>query len=249
MEIMFNNVDFSYNSKNIFNNLNLKLDSNVITGVIGNGKTTLINLIIGDLKPNKGDITIGGGNNTFNIAYIPNIIDYNKTGYQILNSKTKSFDVDDILKIIDLDKDKLDKQLYLLSKSEISKILLGSVLIQDRDLLILDSIDSMLDYKTKSLLIKFLRSLKVRYGRTIIISSNDIDFIHSVCDEVVLLNDKPIVMDKYKIFNNEKLIKDSNIEIPKLIEISNLIYKKKNIKIGYRDDIKDLIKDMYRYAR
>ncbi len=249
MEIMFNNVDFSYNSKNIFNNLNLKLDSNVITGVIGNGKTTLINLIIGDLKPNKGDITIGGGNNTFNIAYIPNIIDYNKTGYQILNSKTKSFDVDDILKIIDLDKNKLDKQLYLLSKSEISKILLGSVLIQDRDLLILDSIDSMLDYKTKSLLIKFLRSLKVRYGRTIIISSNDIDFIHSVCDEVVLLNDKPIVMDKYKIFNNEKLIKDSNIEIPKLIEISNLIYKKKNIKIGYRDDIKDLIKDMYRYAR
>ena len=249
MEIMFNNVDFSYNSKNIFNNLNLKLDSNVITGVIGNGKTTLINLIIGDLKPNKGDITIGGGNNTFNIAYIPNIIDYNKTGYQILNSKTKSFDVDDILKIIDLDKDKLDKQLYLLIKNEISKILLGSVLIQDRDLLILDSIDSMLDYKTKSLLIKFLRSLKVRYGRTIIISSNDIDFIHSVCDEVVLLNDKPIVMDKYKIFNNEKLIKDSNIEIPKLIEISNLIYKKKNIKIGYRDDIKDLIKDMYRYAR
>ena len=249
MEVMFNNVDFNYKDKNIFNSLNLKFNSSVITGVIGNGKTTLINLIIGNLKPDSGDITIGGGNNTFNIAYVPSIIDYTKTGYEILNSKTKSFDIDDILKIVDLDKSKLDKQLYLLSESEKNKILLGSVLIQDRDLLILDSIDSILDYKTKSLLIKFLRSLKVRYGRTIIIGSNDVDFIHSVCDEVLLLNNKPVIMDKYKIFNNEKLMKDSNIEIPKLIEISNLIYKKKNIKIGYRDDIKDLIKDMYRYAK
>ena len=249
MEIVINNLYFSYKDKEVFNNLNLKFNSNVITGIIGNGKTTLINLITHNLKPNSGDIAICGNNTTDNIAYIKTPIDYNKTAYEILNVNNKSFEIDDIIKILDLDKNKLNKELYLLSESEINKVLLGSVIIQNKEIIILDSIDSSLDYKSKSLLIKFLRNLKVRYGKTILIGSNDTDFIHSVCDEVLILNDKPIIMDKYNLFTNENIIKNSKIEIPKLIEIPNLIYKKKNIKIGYRDDIKDLIKDIYRYAK
>ena len=245
MEIMINDLYFSYKDNEIFNNLNLKFNSNVITGIIGNGKTTLINLITSNLKPNRGSINI----DSKGISYVKKTINYNKTAYEILNVNNRSFDINDMIKIIDFDINKLNKKLYLLSESEVNKVLLGSILIQDKEVIIIDSMDSLLDYKTKSLLVKFLRNLKVRYGKTILISSNDVDFIHSVCDEVLLLNDKPIIMDKYKLFTNGNIIKNSKIEIPKLIEISDLIYKKKNIKIGYRDDIKDLIKDIYRYAK
>lgn len=245
MEIILDHVYFGYKNNKLFEDLNLKISSNIITGIIGNnscGKTTLLKLISGDIKPISGNII---NNNTFYYKKI----DYNKTVYEHLNRCNNLFDIDDILKIIDLDKNKLDCKLYSLSDSEIDKVILGTKLIGNEDLIILDSPNKLLDYKSESLLIKFLRTLKVRYGKTILIASNDIDFIHSVCDTVLLLGNKCIIDDKYKILTNYDLMKENNLKIPKVLDISNIVYKKKNIKLGYRDDIKDLIKDMYRYAK
>ena len=246
MEIILDHVCFGYKNNKLFDDLNLKINSNVITGIIGNnscGKTTLLNLISGTLKPISGNII---NNNTF---YYNTMIDYNKTVYEHLSRCNNLFDIDDILKIIDLDKNKLDYKLYSLSDSEIDKVILGIKLIGNEDLIILDSPNKLLDYKSESLLIKFLRTLKVRYGKTIIIASNDIDFIHSVSDSVLLLGSKYIIDDKYKVLTNYDLMKENNLKIPKVLDISNIVYEKKNIKLGYRDDIKDLIKDMYRYAK
>ena len=245
MEVVLKNIYFEYNDKLIFDGLDIRFNSNVITGIIGHnnsGKTTLINILNGSLKINSGEII---NNNT--ISFLPNkkYINYNKTVYQILDLNNKLFSITDILKIVDLDDKIINTKLRYLSESEINKVLIGYILIQDKELYLLDSLDNLLDYKSKSLLIKFLRTLKVRYGKTIIIASNDVDFIHEVSDDILLLDKDYIIGNKYKVFTSEKY----NLELPKLIDISNIVYKNKNIKMGYRDDIKDLIKDIYRYAK
>lgn len=242
MEVILKNIYFEYKDRLIFDNLSVRFNSNTITGIIGHnnsGKTTLINILNGYNKINSGEII---NNNT--ISFIPKYINYNKTVYEILDINNKLFSINDILKIVALDEFILNTKLRYLSESEIKKVLIGYTLIQDKDLYLLDSVDNLLDYKSKSLLIKFLRTLKVRYSKTIIISSNDIDFIHEVSDDILLLN-KNIIGNKYKVFMDQNY----DLEIPKLIDISNIVYKRKNIKMGYRDDIKDLIKDIYRYAK
>ena len=52
--------------------------------------------------------------------------------------------------------------------------------------------------------------------------------------------------DKYTVFKEQKLLKDNGILVPKIIEFENYVLDNKKIKLGYRDDINDLIKDILR---
>jgi ABC-type bacteriocin/lantibiotic exporter with double-glycine peptidase domain len=65
-EIIFKNVSFGYEkNKKIINNLNLKIEKNekiVIYGKSGQGKTTLLLMLLGFLKPTKGKIIVDGLN-------------------------------------------------------------------------------------------------------------------------------------------------------------------------------------------
>ncbi|MGM0641451.1 MAG: ribosomal protection-like ABC-F family protein [Thermotogota bacterium] len=70
-EILINNVDFYYTSpyKEIFNKLNININKNWKTGIIGKngrGKTTLLKLLLNELEPSKGNIV-----NNSNLIYFP----------------------------------------------------------------------------------------------------------------------------------------------------------------------------------
>ena len=54
---------------------------------------------------------------------------------------------------------------------------------------------------------------------------------------------------KNKLFKDTNLLVKYGLEIPKLIEMVDIINKRKNVDLGYRNDINDLVKDIYRYAR
>ena len=55
--------------------------------------------------------------------------------------------------------------------------------------------------------------------------------------------------NKYEIFTDDNLMERCNLQMPKIIEFSKIVLKKKNIDLGYRDDINDLMKDIYRFVR
>ncbi len=248
-----------------------------IIGRSGSGKTTIAELINALLFPSEGTIEYGSfllsskgiqnnheiNNLRVNIGLIfqfPEEQFFNMTvkdeisfGMKYFKYKTKDIDnrVKNSLKLVGLSEEYESRNPFTLSSGEKRKVAIASILAFNPKVIILDEPTIGLDALGKKNLIQLIRKLKMRLNKTIIIISHDIDLVHAVSDNVILLDKGKVITegDKYTVFKNEELFKEYGMHIPKMIEFSNLVFRKKGIKIGYRDEINDLIKDIYRYVK
>lgn len=259
-------------------NLNLKLEKNKVNSIIGSngsGKTTLIQMINALIMPSSGNIKVEDfeikanskvenmNDLRFNVGLIfqfPEEQIFNLTvreeiGFGLENFKhrldNKEKHIEDALKMVGLDNSYLDKNPFTLSNGEMRKVAIASVLAYNPKVLIFDEPTLGLDPKSKNNLIKIIRFLKNRYNKTIVIVSHDMELVHKISDYVHVISNGSLVKSgtKYEIFTDFELLKKYNIKIPNVINFSKLVLNKKGKKIGYRDEINDLLKDIYRYAR
>jgi len=264
--------------KSILKDINLDLNKGKVHAIIGksgSGKTTILELIDGLIVPTSGSIAVGNYHLENNgipkninnmrvkvglIFQIPEEQFFCKTvkqeiefGMNCFHYKTSTIEkrVLDALKMVGLDETYLDRDPFSLSYGEMRSIAIASVLAFNPKVILFDEPTMGLDSASKKNLIRLIKLLKNRYLKNIIIVSHDTDFLLKVADTVHVLEDGKIALtgSKYEVLSNASLLKKNNIIVPKLIEFSNLVTKKKGVKIGYRDEINDLIKDIYRYVK
>lgn len=260
MEIVLKNVDYVTKKQFTLHEINMKIDSGKINAIIGNGKTTLLELIIGLKKKTSGLIEIDGKElkNTKNflsrISYVvesPENQFIHKTVLKEFEKITYNINVIlESLSIVGLREDILKQSPLTLSNGEKRKVGLALAITKNSDLIVIDEPTLGLDCNSKKNIIKAIKSLK-KMGKTIIVASNDIEFIHSIADHIFALANGQIIFegDKYKVFKEEEILGNYGIDTPDVIKFSNFVQKEKNIRLGYRDDINDLIKDIYRNAK
>jgi len=272
MEIKFDKVNFTYKKINyceheVLKNINIKLKAgkiNAIVGKSGSGKTTLLELITGILKPTTGKVLIDEKeidnlNNAFDIGYVSqdNNQFLQKTVKEELEMLLKLYNyklkekkkrINDSLIMVGLNEKYLNLNINNLSSGEKKKLALASALILNPSILIIDEPVIGLDRKTKEELKKIFRILKTRYNKTIIFVSNNLDFVLEVADYIYVLYDKEIVLKgkKIDVLSKTDILKKYGIIGPNITSFENLVLTKKQIKIGYRYEINDLIKDIYR---
>ena len=264
MDLKINNVSYKYSKigykdKSIFKDISFDIKTGLITSIIGESKTTLLELLAGTFTPNTGTITINDkplNKNQIGIMHQLPIFLNNTVLEELISSilindyKTDDNNkrIIDSLNLVGLNSSFINRDISTLSSSELTKLSLANALICNPKILLLDDPTYSLDYKDIKHISNLIKLLKKRYNKTIIIASNNIDFIHSITDYVAVVNKNEVVIDtKYNIFKNNLLLKKYNISEPSIIEFSSTVLNKKNIKIGYRDEINDLIKDIYRY--
>ncbi len=154
--------------------------------------------------------------------------------------------IDNLLKELSLSNNFLNYKIDDLSNSmkKILKYLL--MLIHDKHILVIDEplvdLDSFYQKKIISILKNNVRNL----GKTIIIGSNNSSTIYSLCSKIMFINKNNYIYgDSKKIMFDNNILKDYNIEMPDIIQF--IIYaKEKGAKIGRSNDIRDLIKDVYK---
>lgn len=262
----------------VLEDINLEFDPGKVYAVVGkcgSGKTTLIELINGLLLPTTGHIDIS----TYRLEQNQKIKDINNLRNKIglvfqfpeeqffastvekeiefaltcFNYKKSGMEkrIKDALIMVGLDETFLNRDPLTLSHGEKRLVALASILVFNPKIIVLDEPTIGLDLPSQKNLLKIIRMLKNRYGKTVIIVSHDTDFLLKISDEVIVLENGKVVLkgNKYDVFSNSEILKRNKIKVPNIIEFSNLVKKKKNIKIGYRDEINDLIKDIYRYVK
>lgn len=276
-KVSYSYSKINFSSKEVLKDINMKFMVGNVTGIIGkngSGKSTILEIIAtilistGEIK--FDNVLLDENRIINNLLELQKVIGYssqnpeeyfsNKTVQEELlnNLNYSNYDIEkknkrllDSLKMVNLYEEILERKVKNLSNGEKRKLSIAITLINNPKVIIFDCPTIGLDAYSKNELVKLIRLLKKRYRKTIIISTNDIDFLHKIVDYMYVIDNKEIVLEgtKYNVFKNSKLLKKYGITIPKVMDFSNTVLEKKNIKIGYRDEINDLIKDIYRYVK
>ena len=205
------NVYFRYfkNSRDIAQCLDLEVKKGEIFAAVGSngcGKTTMLKLLCGILKPWQGRISIGGKNikaykgNTLyreNAAYMP------QDPYDLFISQTVRQELEKTCRdmgekggyqslceqfgVAPL----LDMHPYDLSGGEVQKCAMVKLLLTRPELLFLDEPSKALDPQAKKVLGETLRELS-RQGKTIVLATHDLEFAAQYSDSCGLFFDGKI---------------------------------------------------------
>lgn len=276
MEIIFNKLSYIENKKTAreikyLDDVSLVIDQGSIVGFVGDKLGIIGKLLLVLKRPSSGEIRL---NKTIikrsshldnvnairkNIGYVynnysklflePSVLKEISSTMKNYNYKTNNIvkHVVQSLRIVGLDETYLDRDPNELSKVEKKKVELATVISYNPEIIVLDNFDLGLSYREKEYFRKLFMKLKNKYNKTIIIITNNIEFLFDIVDEVhVICKGKMILSEGKEIFYNSNLYKYANI--PKIVEFTKYV-ESKGYDIKKCTDIKELIKELYRNVR
>lgn len=194
--IKVNNVSFSYNSTPILQNITFSVRQGEYLGIIGpngGGKTTLLKIILGLLKPTQGEVLV---NDRRPMGYVPQRVSQSEgfpaTVEEIVQSgRTQLLKdneaVTNALKISGIEKLK-NKRIGNLSGGEKQRVFIARALAGSPKILILDEPSIGVDIAHQQSFYEFLKHLNHAFGLTIIFVSHDVDVVADQVHTVLCLN-------------------------------------------------------------
>lgn len=199
------NLTKEYDGFRAVDNLNLQVDAGQIYGFLGPngaGKTTTILMLLGILKPTRGEIYIMGeslSKNPLNIKRRIGVVSEKQYLYKEMTAgeylsffadlygvKNKEKRIDELLSAVNL-LDVKNKKLGAFSRGMQQKLGFTRALLHDPELLLLDEPVSGLD-PTGIKQIRDLIEKENKKGRTIFISSHLLSEVEKLCSKVAIIN-------------------------------------------------------------
>ncbi len=203
--ISISGLSFSYNHHHVLHHVNLDIYEKEIVSIVGpngGGKTTLLRLILGLLKPASGTIFVNGKppsaasrmigyvpqrahhDNDFPITVIETVLSGRIRPFGFF-SKTDRARAERALAEVGLGS-YMDESLRSLSGGQMQRVLIARALVTDAKILMLDEPTSNIDQSAGESLNSLLK--KLNETMTIILVSHDTAFVSSITDRVLCIN-------------------------------------------------------------
>ena len=187
-----NEAGMSFGTKHVFSGANFiieKGDKIALVGRNGEGKTTLARMLIGQLTPTEGSVRLGAN---VNIGYYAqnqdDLMDGEFTVYDTLDRvavgdiRTR---LRDILGAFLFRGEDIDKKVKVLSGGERARLAMARMMLEPRNLLILDEPTNHMDMRSKDI----LKSAIMKYDGTVVVVSHDREFLDDMVQKVYEFRD------------------------------------------------------------
>ena len=239
-----------------------------VIGESGEGKTSLLRMIAGLLKPDAGQISVdktiwfstahptnllpqkrGVGFVFQDYALFPNMTVIENLQFAASKGSEEIF-IDELLETMELT-DMQNLKPVSLSGGQQQRVALARALVQKPKILLLDEPLSALDYKMRKKLQNYLLQVHQKYQLTTIMVSHDISQTIKMSDRVFVIengsiskNGSPLTIFSESVSKDESKIKGEVIKINMVsekLEITVLIGNQ-TVKLNYDSDNKEEIK-------
>lgn len=210
--IVFENVNFNYKYKTVLKDISFEIEKDDFVGIIGpngSGKTTILNLILGLIKPASGKIKIFGKGvkeGRKYVSYLPQLSPtdpkfpilvyevvlmgrYRDLGF-FKNPKRRDYElVDQALSAVEMEGFK-HVPFGHLSGGERQRVLIARALVQNPKILLLDEPTSALDVKSKNDIARLVWDIHKEFGLTILFVTHDLNIVSDFATKVLYINKK-----------------------------------------------------------
>ena len=200
-----------YNKREAVKDISFKVNKNEIIGILGPngcGKTTTIGMILGLLKPSKGEVLINGieietkrVDLLHNLNFISPYIELPKklTVRQNLEVYGRLYDVQNLKNKINTLSEKLrlneiiDKITGELSSGQKNRVSLAKSIINDPLVLLLDEPTASLDPETGDFVRSFLENYQKEMKASILLASHNMSEVERLCSSVLMMKNGSII--------------------------------------------------------
>ena len=260
------NITHHFGKKHIYKDLNLSAKKGKVTGLLGKngvGKSTLINIIMGNLAPSFGECLIFGksvfelnnaekadiallyeGHVSYDFLTISQIERYYAKFYGLRWRAELYYE------LIDKMGASYNQKISTLSCGQRSQVALGLIFAQDPQILILDDYSMGLDAGYRRLFVDYLGEFVSNKDKRVFLTTHIVADLENLIDDVVILRrDEPPYMDTLSNFRAN--LKGYEIDLKYADNLSSLNltsivkYKDKMQIFGFANDIEHIQSEKY----
>lgn len=256
MSIICKNVDFTYGigtpfESTVLQNVNLQIEPGkfyVITGQTGAGKSTLIQLFSGLLRPTSGSVEVMGvcideKTNATDLQHVRRNIGlvfqfpesqlfaetvemdlcFGPINFGFSKTEAK-IQARKALQAVGLSENFLCRSPFTLSGGEMRKIAIAGVLAYMPQLLVLDEPTVGLDAKSKEELLNLFRNLH-QQGMTIVLVTHEMDIAANDAEEMLVLANQTVIRQAppREIFHDDVLLQQTGLLLPTVTHLQQEI--------------------------
>ncbi|MGF0095510.1 ABC transporter ATP-binding protein [Peptoniphilus sp. SGI.035] len=193
------NLSKNFKEKNLFNDFDLEVEENTVHAIIGpngSGKTSLLRILTGLYKKDSGEVIVKG---KYAMLLENDYLYEDKTGFENIKLYGLYFgyelkNYEKYSDLLEITKD-LTRKVSTYSKGMKRKLSLLVIVMMNRQIIFLDEATSGVDPISRVEIRKLIKLLKTE-GKTIVITSHDLDEIEKVADRVSMLKNGKLLFTK-----------------------------------------------------